>query len=198
MDLPDDFSDFSVGLTIAVWANPAVVTNWARFVDLGNGPDSDNIFLTRNTSTNNLTLNVFKGTATAGNVTATNALDLNQWQMFVATMDDGGNVVLYKNGLPVQTGTISLKPNIVPRTGNFIGVSNWTTDAFYNGAMDELRIYNYAISADAVADLYSAVVGNFCRTPQTLDYDGNCKVDLPDFAIFAADWLKCGLYPECP
>lgn len=198
VDLPDDFSDFSAGLTIAVWANPAVVTNWARFVDLGNGPESDNIFLTRNTSTNNLTLNVYKGTSSAGTVTATNALDLNQWQMFVATMDDAGNVVLYKNGLPIQTGTISQKPNIIPRTGNFIGDSNWTDDAFYNGMMDDLRIYNYAISADGVADLYSAVAGNFCRTPQTLDYDGNCKVDLPDFALFAADWLKCGLYPECP
>ena len=198
VDLPDDFSDFSVGLTMVVWANPAVATNWARFIDLGNGPDSDNIFLTRNTSTNNLTLNVYKGTVTAGSVTANNALDLNAWQMFVATMDDAGNVVLYKNGLPIQTGIISQKPNIITRTSNLIGDSNWTTDAFFNGVLDDIRIYNYAISADTVADLYSAFVGNFCRTSLGFDFSGNCKVDLPDFAIFAAEWLKCGLYPACP
>jgi hypothetical protein len=198
VDMPDDFSDFTAGVTISVWANPAAVANWARFIDFGNGPDSDNIFLTRNTLTNNLTLNVYKGTASAGSVTATGALALNAWQMFVATMDDAGNVVLYKNGLPIQTGTIAAKPNIVTRTSNFIGDSNWTTDAFYNGLMDDIAIYNYAVSADTVADMYSAVAGNYCRISLALDYDGNCKVDLPDFAIFAADWLKCGLYPECP
>ena len=65
-------------------------------------------------------------------------------------------------------------------------------------SVGELPIWGSDISADAVADLYSAVVGNFCRTSLALDYDGNCKVDLPDFAIFAAEWLKCGLYPACP
>ncbi len=198
VDLPDDFSDFSAGITISVWANPAAVNNWARFVDFGNGPASDNIFLTRNASTNNLSFSFYRGAISAGTVTATNALVLNEWQMFVATLDDAGNVVLYKDGLPIQTGVIPQKPNILTRTSNFIGDSNWTDDAFYVGLMDDITIYNYAISADGVADLYSAVRGNYCRISPDLDYDGNCKVDLPDFAIFAADWLKCGMYPECP
>lgn len=198
VDLPDDFSDFSAGLTIAVWANPTVAGSWARFVDLGNGASSDNIYLSRNAATNNLSFSFYREGTSAGTVTATGALALNAWQMFVVTLDQTGNAVIYKNGLPIQTGSFGSMPNIVTRTSNFLGDSNWTDDAFYTGLMDDFRIYNYAVSADDVADLYSAVVGNFCRTPQTLDYDGNCKVDLPDFAIFAADWLKCGLYPECP
>jgi hypothetical protein len=198
VDLPDDFSDFSAGLTIAVWANPAAVGSWARFVDFGNGAGSDNVYLARNGTSNNLSFSFYKGANSAIQVTANNALVLNAWQMFVATMDEAGNIVLYKNGLPIQTGTVAVMPNIVTRTGNFIGDSNWTDDALYNGAMDDIRIFNYAVSADTVADLYSAVAGNFCRTPLALDYDGNCKVDLPDLATFAADWLKCGLYPACP
>jgi hypothetical protein len=198
VDLPDDFSDFSAGVTIAVWANPAAVGSWARFVDFGNGSANDNVYLTRNGTSNNLSFSFYKGTTSAVIITANNALVLNAWQMFVATMDEAGTIVLYKNGLPIQTGTVSVMPNIVTRTSNFIGDSNWVDDALYNGLVDDIHVFNYAVSADTVADMYSAVAGNFCRTPLALDYNGNCKVDLPDFAIFAADWLKCGLYPACP
>jgi hypothetical protein len=198
VDLPDGFNDFTAGVTFSVWARPAAVTNWARFVDFGNGTANDNVYLSRNASSNSLTLSFYRGAVSAGAVTATNALVLNEWQMLVATMDNAGNVVLYRNGLPVQTGTFAQKPNIVTRTNNLIGDSNWTDDAFYNGLMDDIAIYNYAVSADYVADVYSAAMGNFCRYPLDLDYNGDCKVGLADLAIFAADWLTCGLYPECP
>lgn len=29
------------------------------------------------------------------------------------------------------------------------------------------------------------------------DGEPDCKVDLHDFAFFAAGWLECNLYPEC-
>ena len=36
---------------------------------------------------------------------------------------------------------------------------------------------------------------NDCFLPE-MDFSGNCIVDLPDFAMFAQEWLKCGLYPQ--
>jgi len=46
---PNTANDFSTnGMTIAVWANPtASLTPWARFIDYGNGPASDNILFAR-------------------------------------------------------------------------------------------------------------------------------------------------------
>jgi hypothetical protein len=64
--------------------------------------------------------------------------------------------------------------------------------------MDDIQIWNYAKSADNVADMYSDVAGNFCRNAPAFDWDGTCKVDLGDFAMFVSRWLECGLYPDCP
>lgn len=195
VQLPEGFANFRAGLTFTVWAKPAAVSTWARFIDLGNGPDSDNIFLTRDAATNTLVLDVFKGAGSVGRVTAANALVLNEWQMFAATMNDAGNVVLYKNGFQVQTGVVSQKPNVITRTGNFIGDSNWPTDALYNGLIDEMRVYNYALDADTLATIYSETAGPYCRTRPEMDRSGNCVVDLADFVDFASAWLDCGLWP---
>lgn len=61
-----------------------------------------------------------------------------------------------------------------------------------------MQIYNYAISEDEVADLYAAVAGNYCRYVPEMDLNGDCRVNLGDLAVLAADWLECGFYPECP
>lgn len=199
IDEPNGFSDFSPGMTISLWAKPAAAGNFARFIDFGNGAPSDNIFFGRSGTAANLILAVHIGTAAGSlNVVANNVIVLNEWQMFVGTVDESRNVVLYKNGLPVQTGLFTQKPNIVTRTINYVGRSNWTADAMYNGALDDIQIWNYAKSADDIANLYSDTAGNFCRTRPTYDWDSNCKVDLPDFASIAAQWLDCGLYPNCP
>lgn len=199
-----DFSDFAPGMTISVWAKPTTAGANTHFIDFGTGAPGDNIFFARAGTTNNLQLGVSIGTAASSTVIAANAIVLNEWQMFVATVDESRNVVLYKNGLPlvtppaVVTGTIPQMPTIITRTSNFIGESNWTADALYAGLMDDIQIWNYAKSADNIADIYSAVVGNFCRTKPDIDWDNTCKVDLGDFAIFAARWMECGMYPECP
>ena len=192
VDLPDGFTNFQSGLTIAVWANPSAVTSWARFIDFGNGT-ANNILFARNGLTNDLTLDTADGAVTAAGV-----IDLNVWQWFAATVDESGNVVIYKNGLSVQTGTAGV-PAVVTRTSNYIGESNWVADALYEGMMDEMRIYNYALSADDVAALYANVEGPFCRTPLTYDLDGDCVVGVGDLAVLAAQWMECGYWPSvCP
>jgi hypothetical protein len=204
VSLPSGFSDFTPGMTVSVWAKPGASANWARFIDFGNVDNtvtpavySDVIYLSRNAMSTSLSFVVYVGTAST-TITANNAITLNEWQMFTATMNASGSLVLYKNGLPVQSGITAAIPNLITRTSNFIGKSNWTTDSLYNGSMDDVQIYNFAKSADDVADMYAAVVGNFCRNRPTYDYSNNCKVDLADFATFAATWLECGLYPACP
>ncbi|MEN6309259.1 MAG: LamG-like jellyroll fold domain-containing protein [Anaerohalosphaeraceae bacterium] len=189
IDLPDGFSDFSAGMTVTVWSNPSVATNWGRFIDFGNGAGGVNILFTRNGTTNTLRFDTDEGF-----VDAENAFTQNEWQMFVVSMTETGEVTLYKNGLPIQTGTVGL-PGVVTRTINYIGESNWTSDSLYAGMMDDMRIYNYGITADQVADLYSGVVGTYCRNRPTYDFNSDCQVMLEDFAYLAGYWLDCGFYP---
>lgn len=153
IDLPDGFSDFAKGCTISLWVYPTAVRNWARFVDLGNGAASDNIWFGRQGSTGNLAFECWSGGTSNGLVAADNAITLNEWQMFTVTVDRFGNVRLFKNGQLIQTGTS--KPTSVVRTRNYIGRSNWSADAYYLGRMDEIRIYNYNLSDAEVLALYN-------------------------------------------
>ncbi len=197
IQLPPGFANFNAGMTISVWAKPSVAGSWARFIDFGNftqgGAQIDNILFTRYGV--DPTVRFDSG---GGAVNAANVMALNEWQHFGITMTQTGAVTIYKNGLSIQTGTVA-RPAVVERNYNYIGKSNWTADALYSGAMDEIKIYNYALSADDMATLYSDVAGPFCRTPQKYDFNGNCVVDLGDLEMFAAKWLDCGYWPAvCP
>ncbi len=73
----------------------------------------------------------------------------------------------------------------------------FTDDQQYDGIIDDMRLYNHALSPTDVALLYSAVRGGFCVDKPLLDYDDDCKVDLADFAVFIQSWMECGIFPEC-
>ena len=74
-----------------------------------------------------------------------------------------------------------------------------TQDAPAQGLVDDVRIYNYALSAAEVVDRYNEFAGpiNTCAADYAshLDSNGDCKIDIVDFADFASSWLADGCYP---
>lgn len=146
------YADYSSGLTMAFWANPSTIGIWARFLELGNAPASDNILFARAVTSDTLAFEVYVGGASGGQVTADGAIVLNQWQHYVAAMEASGLTILYRNGMPVATNTTGV-PNNVTRTNNFLGRSNWGGDGYYGGKLDDVRIYNRVLSAAAVQAL---------------------------------------------
>ena len=94
VSLPSGFSDFTGGLTIEAWIYPTSTGSWARVVDLGNGPASDNVFLARVGTTSDLTFGVSIGSSSALGTTASNVLVLNTWQYVAATMDSAGKTTM--------------------------------------------------------------------------------------------------------
>lgn len=154
IDVPDGFNDFVKGCTISLWVYPTAVQNWARFIDFGNGSSSDNIWFGRRSNSNDLAFECWSGGSSPGLITASGAISLNTWQMFTVTVDNYGNVRLFKNGSLVGTGTTS--PTNVTRTRNYIGRSNWSADDYYQGYMDDIRVYNYNLSDADVLALYNS------------------------------------------
>jgi hypothetical protein len=174
VSLPADSSDFSRGLTVSVWARPTAAGNngwgWDRFIDWGNGQDQYNIFFSRNGTTNTLELAIHGGTLDAPSASAkryvrcTNTLELNAWHHYAATINSAGTAKLYKDGaeLSITSGS-SGYPNIglpvnVTRTNNYIARSNWPADAYYQGKMWDLRVYNRPLCPSEIQTLYSAGV----------------------------------------
>ncbi len=77
----------------------------------------------------------------------------------------------------------------------------------YEGDIDDVRVYSYALTYDQVSQLYfdgsgepacRADVGVFDVTGPTPGVP-DCMVDILDVREFASDWLQCGRYPasEC-
>jgi hypothetical protein len=100
-------------------------------------------------------------------------------------------------GLNVQS------PKDFTKTYNYIGKAVGTDVPYFNGRIDELKIYNYALTKQEIAEEYYTVTGveSICDMEiydlYDWDFNHNCKVDLPDFAEIAAKWLlDYRIYPD--
>ena len=155
VELPAGFNEFDNGFTVTFWAYPTAVKNFARFIDLGHGTGDNNIVVARYGTTNDLTVRVYGGSTAAENVRATNAIELNRWQFFAVTISNSGAVRIYKDGKLIKTGTTTW-PWGIWRTTNYIGRSNWAGDPYYQGDMDDIRIFDYALIPNEINDIYNA------------------------------------------
>ncbi len=139
-------------------------------------------------------------------------VNFDQWSHLALTFsatdlsDDGlvtGVKTLYLNGVGVATGPATLLPN--PRRSLLIGAGENETVAhnfFLAGQIDDVRYYNYALDAFAIAGMYTDIVTDkpICVVHPTYDLTGpdgapDCKVNLLDLAALAGHWLQCNLLP---
>ncbi|MEN6348692.1 MAG: LamG-like jellyroll fold domain-containing protein [Syntrophomonas sp.] len=70
-------------------------------------------------------------------------------------------------------------------------------EQFWKGYLDEVKFYNYPLSTEEIAQEYANIAGQaVCINKPIHDMTGDCKVDLNDLAILAAEWLVDGnIYP---
>lgn len=97
-----------------------------------------------------------------------------QWYHVVATKAPGrldNNTKLYVNGISVAgTGPADI-PNLVSSPLN---IGQWTNDGYrFNGAIDELRIYNRALGPAEVKEQYEVTAPNFRTQINASETDKN-------------------------
>ncbi len=118
-----------------------------------------------------------------------------------------GTSTMYINGRQsVQMVGDLYMPKLAGQSNLFIGAGQNENPAnfFFNGLIDDVRIYNYALEHVEVAQLYTDVVGPACVFGNPpFDVSGpegvpDCVVDLHDFAELAAQWLNHGFFPYRP
>lgn len=152
------------GLSFAFWFRSNQNGTWARIFDFGNGPASDNILI--GILNNRLIFSIYKGTAPSQpNFIAYNIND-NNWYHAVITLAcsnittatntctayiNGGGTI----GTNQFTDTTYFYPNIINRTNNYLGLSNWSVDPQFFGNIDEFRIYSTVLTPSEVLQLYN-------------------------------------------
>lgn len=139
LDIGDGYQDFSAGFTFSVWAYPTAAGKYARFFELGNGENADNIMLTRDSTTDNIRFDNYISGSPVSKLQTGAAISLNQWQHFAVTVS-GGNVKIFKNGVIIASGAMGNAFSGNQRTSNFIGKSGWAWDAYFQGMLDEPEI----------------------------------------------------------
>ena len=114
----------------------------------------------------------YSGAFASGNFTGTTVLPTEQWSHIAFTLT-GGIVTLYINGAFEGSGTVAV--NAYSSTTAYIGTTEAPNEHF-NGSIDQVRIFNTALTPLEVEALYIEELCICGGTVDTLDIlgDGSC------------------------
>ncbi len=157
--LPTGILSSATEMTIATWVKINTNASWARIFHLGNDTTTF-MFLTPNNTTNG---KLRFGITTAGYATGveqvidgTAALPTGTWKHVAVVLGSTGGR-LYVDGVQVGSNTtMTLRPNSLGKTvNNWIGKSEFATDPYLDGLIDEFRIYDRELSPAEVLALFN-------------------------------------------
>jgi hypothetical protein len=158
--------DMTRGFSVTCrFAFTSTVGNWERIFDFGNGTNSDNILLTRQ-STYGLILFSYRNGGTEYLVTSTNTVSQGQINTVTAIYTHSPlSIQIILNG--VTTTSTPAVSATTPRTLStcYVGRSHWSGDAYLNGDIYSLNIYNRSLTS-------SELVGPVAPSPwSTISYN---------------------------
>jgi hypothetical protein len=79
------------------------------------------------------------------------------WHNIVVVFNRGGNAITYKDGVQIDSRSIATVTGNVSPTGNLIIGARYSIDqGYFHGLIDDVRIYNYARTADQILQDYNA------------------------------------------
>jgi hypothetical protein len=148
-----DIFDSNLQYTYSAWIYPKTITSGykAIIVHRNSGASSVVGLWAENDSLYVSVKNDGRKSTVTGNVFT---LALNTWQHVVLTVDAGGVVKVWLNSVSVTVGTI-VGPFTDFDTPLYIGRHYGSSPQYWNGLIDDVRIYNRALSAGEVANLYA-------------------------------------------
>ncbi|MHC4337015.1 MAG: LamG domain-containing protein, partial [Planctomycetota bacterium] len=129
-------------------------------------------------------------------------LDRDEW-IHAAGTYDGNSVRCYINGeLMAKNDDPNNEIPFLSQDTNDLAIGNMSEDdrVPFEGTIDDVRVYNYALSAEEVAYIATDETGIFTVQSAANLYNledlGDRAVNLRDFAELAKGWLERKLWPE--
>ena len=146
--LPHEVGNLSE-MTVALWVYWRGGSAWQRIFDFGNSTDQY-IFLTPSNGSGRLSLGIKNG-GDEQTLTCSSELQSGDWHHVAVTLSDT-EVKIYVDGVEqASTENITIRPSDFRPGFNFIGRSQFSSDPHLLGYVDDLSIWNYALTATDVA-----------------------------------------------
>ncbi|MFO1497968.1 MAG: LamG-like jellyroll fold domain-containing protein [Verrucomicrobiota bacterium] len=161
VDLPNGIISELTNATFEAWVTVNELGTWARIFDFGNnsagedaqGTGSTYLFLTpiANNGFVRFASTISSGGGETPVLNGTAPLPVGTEAHVAVAYNASGRVAkLYVNGALVATGTASIALRAIQDINNWLGRSNWP-DPFFNGLINEFRIYEGALTDFQVA-----------------------------------------------
>lgn len=124
-------------------------------------------------------------------------VDDDQWHFVAGTCelgDDGIRTLrVYVDGLLAEEDTYSGSVNL-STTNLLIGVQEPGGSTEFSGLLDELKVWNYALTAAEIAQMYADATGtSICLGEVEGDLNDDCVVDLGDLSVLSQVWLDSNI-----
>ncbi len=145
--------DETDSFTVSVWVYWTGSNMWERIFDFGN-TESTYMMLTPRSKRNTLLFAITTMGYTNEQRLETNQLSTGKWVHLAVTI--GGNTGnLFVNGTLVDSNNgMRLSPLDIKATNKYFGKSQWPYDPYFQGRLDDVRIYSYALSVEEIYELY--------------------------------------------
>ena len=154
----------------------------SRVFSTGNGVGNNEIYVSYNPSTTSLTFTVANGGSASPLVISSTAA-VGTWLHLVVVLQANSagtatSCVTYENGVVGSTVSTCTYPSATTRSLAFLGYSGVSSDATFNGLIDFVRVYDYALSPTNIGVLYVLTVSGlptttpFTYTPSPLTTTG--------------------------
>jgi len=152
-------------VTLAAWVYEASDVDWQRVFDFGSGYAGPQMFLTPREDKDSkhcvrfvITL-LGSSSSTEQIVQSAQAISLNAWHHLAITLQSGSPYTgtLYVDGVAAGTNAaMTLHPAELGFTiQSYMGKSQFPTDPYMTGNIDDFRVYRRALKAAEIAALYA-------------------------------------------
>ena len=144
------------GISFSLWVSTDGTQEGSQIMELGNGYNNNNILMY--ISNGNLYFGINNGnssnTISHDSMIATKILDGN-WRNIVVLIATDGTWTFYVNGQFVKT-VAGVYPADVPRYINYLGKSSLKMDPYFNGYIDDFRVYRTVLTTTEIAEIYNS------------------------------------------
>ncbi len=176
LQLPYEIADMDE-MTICAWVNWRSSGNWQRIFDFGNGT-SQYMFLTPSTGNGGIMRFAIKNGGDEQTVDCSSKLPMLLWKHVAVTIGRDKTTIYVDGEESASSTAITIRPSDIRPSLNYLGRSQFNSDPSFVGCISDMRVYNYALTADEVIRAMNGEEEEVIKG----DVNGDGSVDVADIS----------------